>query len=104
MSSAIERTFIETRSHNDRPMNGFLSDRHEFSSGIAPKSPIVASDHRHQFAKIKDFAQEFNLKSTIKLQSFDRYAHNQKSEFLMDNKQSHHYNTEHSPTISSHIF
>ncbi|GBM49505.1 hypothetical protein AVEN_64467-1, partial [Araneus ventricosus] len=37
MSSAIERRFIEARSHNDRPMNGFLSDRDEFSSGIAPK-------------------------------------------------------------------
>ncbi|GBM69874.1 hypothetical protein AVEN_154511-1 [Araneus ventricosus] len=35
MSSAIERPFIETRSHNDRPMNGFLSDRDEFSSGIS---------------------------------------------------------------------
>ncbi|GBN70576.1 hypothetical protein AVEN_261285-1 [Araneus ventricosus] len=40
MSSAIERPFIETRSHNDRPMNGFLSDRDEFSSGIAPKCLI----------------------------------------------------------------
>ncbi|GBO39668.1 hypothetical protein AVEN_76389-1 [Araneus ventricosus] len=37
MSSAIERPFTETRSHNDRPMNGFLLDRDEFSSGIAPK-------------------------------------------------------------------
>ncbi|GBN33006.1 hypothetical protein AVEN_86515-1 [Araneus ventricosus] len=40
MSSATERPFIKTRSHNDRPMNGFLSDRNEFSSGIAPKCLI----------------------------------------------------------------
>ncbi|GBM26387.1 hypothetical protein AVEN_239381-1 [Araneus ventricosus] len=48
MSSAIERPFIETQSHNDRAMNGFLSDRDEFSSGISPKCLIGhrSADHR----------------------------------------------------------
>ncbi|GBM82264.1 hypothetical protein AVEN_157185-1 [Araneus ventricosus] len=52
MSSAIERPFIETRSHNDRPMNGFLSDRDEFSSGIAPKCLIGhrSADHRYRMS------------------------------------------------------
>ncbi|GBO11471.1 hypothetical protein AVEN_32228-1 [Araneus ventricosus] len=56
MSSAIERLFIETRSHNDRPMNGFLLDRDEFSSGIAPKCLIGhrSADHRMNFASRYD--------------------------------------------------
>ncbi|GBN78712.1 hypothetical protein AVEN_132580-1 [Araneus ventricosus] len=40
MSLGIETPFIETRSHIDRPMNGFLSDRDEFSFGIALKCLI----------------------------------------------------------------
>ncbi|GBN55434.1 hypothetical protein AVEN_216805-1, partial [Araneus ventricosus] len=48
MPSAIERPFIESRSHNDRPMNVFLSDSDGFSSGIAPKCLIGhrSADHR----------------------------------------------------------
>ncbi|GBM29690.1 hypothetical protein AVEN_156877-1 [Araneus ventricosus] len=60
MSSAIERPFIETRSHNDRPMNGFLSDRDEFSSGIAPKCLIGhrSADHRYRMS----FASRYDRK------------------------------------------
>ncbi|GBM39820.1 hypothetical protein AVEN_45783-1 [Araneus ventricosus] len=60
MSSAIERPFIETRSHNDRPMNGFLSDRDEFSSGIAPKCLIGhrSADHRYRM----NFASRYDRK------------------------------------------
>ncbi|GBM93490.1 hypothetical protein AVEN_240943-1 [Araneus ventricosus] len=52
MSSAIERPFIETRSHNDRPMNVFLSDSDGFSSGIAPKCLIGhrSADHRYRMS------------------------------------------------------
>ncbi|GBM28851.1 hypothetical protein AVEN_43572-1 [Araneus ventricosus] len=60
MSSAIERPFIETRSHNDRPMNGFLSDRDGFSSGIAPKCLIGhrSADHRYRMS----FASRYDRK------------------------------------------
>ncbi|GBM70063.1 hypothetical protein AVEN_105040-1, partial [Araneus ventricosus] len=60
MSSAIERPFIETRSHNDWPMNGFLSDRDEFSSGIAPKCLIGhrSADHRYRMS----FASRYDRK------------------------------------------
>ncbi|GBN64394.1 hypothetical protein AVEN_111180-1 [Araneus ventricosus] len=60
MSSAIERPFIETRSHNDRPMNGFLSDRDEFSSGTAPKCLIGhrSVDHRYRMS----FASRYDRK------------------------------------------
>ncbi|GBN15565.1 hypothetical protein AVEN_102146-1 [Araneus ventricosus] len=64
LSSAIERPFIESRSHNDRPMNGFLSDRDEFSSGIAPKCLIGPSsaDHRYRmsFDTIENRAVRFH--------------------------------------------
>ncbi|GBN41301.1 hypothetical protein AVEN_33802-1 [Araneus ventricosus] len=52
MSSAIKRPFIETRSHNDRPMNGFLSDRDEFSPGISPKCLMGhrSADHRYRMS------------------------------------------------------
>ncbi|GBN03659.1 hypothetical protein AVEN_33919-1 [Araneus ventricosus] len=56
MSSAIERPFIETRSHNDRPMNGFLSDRDEFSSGIAPKCLIGHRSADHRYRSIREKA------------------------------------------------
>ncbi|GBM69568.1 hypothetical protein AVEN_219198-1 [Araneus ventricosus] len=60
MSSAIERPFIESRSHNDRPMNGFLSDSDEFSSGIAPKCLIGhrSADHRYRMS----FASRYDRK------------------------------------------
>ncbi|GBL83517.1 hypothetical protein AVEN_196364-1 [Araneus ventricosus] len=60
MSSTIERPFIETRSHNDRPMNGFLSDRDEFSSGIALKCLIGhrSADHRYRMS----FASRYDRK------------------------------------------
>ncbi|GBO00345.1 Solute carrier family 22 member 21 [Araneus ventricosus] len=74
------------------------------ASAISSFAAILAPFVCELFRKIKDFAEEFNLKSTIKLQRFDRYAHHQKSKFFMDNKQSHNYNTEHSPAVSSHIF
>lgn len=40
MSSAFERPFIETRSADDRPLNGFLSGKDGFSSGTAQKCLI----------------------------------------------------------------
>ncbi|GBN08779.1 hypothetical protein AVEN_23565-1 [Araneus ventricosus] len=60
MSSAIERPFIETRSHNDRPMKGFLWDRDEFSSGIAPNCLIGhrSADHRYRMS----FASRYDRK------------------------------------------
>ncbi|GBM08882.1 hypothetical protein AVEN_57433-1 [Araneus ventricosus] len=60
MSSAIERPFIETRSHNDRPLNGFLSDRDEFSSGFAPNCLIGhrSADHRYRMS----FASRYDRK------------------------------------------
>ncbi|GBM63936.1 hypothetical protein AVEN_17525-1 [Araneus ventricosus] len=62
MSSAIERPFIETRSHNDRPMNVFLSDSDGFSSGIAPKCLIGhrSADHRYRMS----FAGRYDRKSS----------------------------------------
>ncbi|GBM85262.1 hypothetical protein AVEN_84091-1 [Araneus ventricosus] len=60
MASAIERPFIETRSHNDRPMTGFLSDSDGFSSGIAPKCLIGhrSVDHRYRMS----FASRYDRK------------------------------------------
>ncbi|GBN31810.1 hypothetical protein AVEN_235934-1 [Araneus ventricosus] len=54
------RPFIETRSHNDSPMNGFLSDRDEYSSGIAPKCLIGhrSADHRYRM----NFASRYDRK------------------------------------------
>ncbi|GBM73759.1 hypothetical protein AVEN_554-1 [Araneus ventricosus] len=69
MSSAIERTFIKTRSHNNTPMNGFLSDRHVFSSVIAPKCLIgdscnrsSISEHLKNIRKLFQRLQKANLK------------------------------------------
>ncbi|GBL73852.1 hypothetical protein AVEN_230806-1 [Araneus ventricosus] len=55
MSSTIERPFIKTRSHNDRPKSGFLSDRGEFSSGIAPQCLIGDSCTRSSLSGISLF-------------------------------------------------
>ncbi|GBO39652.1 hypothetical protein AVEN_25061-1 [Araneus ventricosus] len=53
MSSAFEWPFIER-------MNGFFSDRDEFSSGIAPKCLIAHSsaDHRYRMS----FASRYDRK------------------------------------------